>query len=102
MPSPKDWSPKPGAFQDPNTVKLLHRIQKAIEKADLAYWAEIVKHFPEIHTGDFFPEDTFEWNRAMEKALLMWLLLNLHSDAVHSLKDIIAEFDKRGGSLPHA
>lgn len=28
------------------------RIEKAVEQATLAYWAEIVKHFPEVETGD--------------------------------------------------
>lgn len=61
---------------DKDIEKMTKRIRVAVEKADLAFWAEIVKEFPEVKSGDFGPEETFAWRRAMEEALRTWLFWN--------------------------
>jgi hypothetical protein len=52
------------------------RIKAAIEKADLAFWAEIAKAFPEAISGDFPPDADFAFAEACEQAVDTWLLFN--------------------------
>lgn len=55
---------------------LKDRIKKAVEEADLAFWAKIAQAFPEVKTGDFPPDATFAWNRARDEAVYWWLVYN--------------------------
>lgn len=52
------------------------RIEKALEAADFAYWAEIIKHFPEVKTGDFPPYAAFDWRNSQRTAMDIWLEMN--------------------------
>jgi hypothetical protein len=52
------------------------RTKRAVEEATLAYWAEIVKHFPEVKTGDFAPTDSLAQRRANTQAVNSWLMWN--------------------------
>jgi hypothetical protein len=56
------------------------KLKKAIEAANNSFWAEIVKHYPEIKTGDFSPEATVRWDQACEKAVTTWINSNRPSD----------------------
>lgn len=66
---PKDWSPGDSEA----ARELRKRIEKAIERADLAFWAEIAKSFPETTSGDFSPEQDIKWSRARDNAVYWWL-----------------------------
>lgn len=55
---------------------LRKRTEEAIEKADLAFWAEIAKSFPEATGGDFPPDVNFAWNQARDGAVYWWLVYN--------------------------
>lgn len=55
---------------------LRKRIEKAVEDADLAFWAEIAKAFPQATSGDFPPDATFAWNMARDQAVYTWLMWN--------------------------
>lgn len=57
-------------------VTLEERIKKAVNDADSAFWSEIVKHFPEVLTGDFAPDETIQFNNAQELAVKRWLKNN--------------------------
>jgi len=52
------------------------RIGEALMKADLAFWAEIAKAFPEAKTGDFPPEASLKWDKARDQAVYWWLVFN--------------------------
>ncbi len=52
------------------------RIKKAAEEAQLAFWAEVVKHFPEITTGCFPPCASMDFNESCEKAVDRWVGFN--------------------------
>lgn len=52
------------------------QISAALEKAEEAWWAEMVKAFPEVKTGDFPPECHFDFVAAQKKALQSWLMWN--------------------------
>lgn len=55
------------------------RLAKAVEAADLAFWAEIAKAFPEADKGDFSPDATITWNKARDLAVYRWMMFN-HPD----------------------
>ena len=52
------------------------RIKDAVEKAELAFWAEIANEFPEIKTGDFSPDASYELTKSMVDAVKIWLAGN--------------------------
>lgn len=52
------------------------RIQAATELAQQAFWAELVRHFPEITTGDFPPLALFAFNDACLSAVQTWVSYN--------------------------
>lgn len=62
-----------------NSPEMTARIKAAVENAELAFWAEIAKAFPEVTTGDFDPLDSFEITEAMTKAVTRWIGWN-HPD----------------------
>lgn len=44
------------------------RVKKAAEKAQIAFWEEMMRQFPEIKTGDLSIEETVDFQRACETA----------------------------------
>lgn len=54
------------------------RIEQVVEKAQLAFWDEVTRYFPDDSSGDFPPDATFELDAALEKALALWIDLNVH------------------------
>lgn len=53
------------------------RIEQVVEKAQLAFWDEVTRFFPDDSSGDFPPDATFELDAALEKALALWIDLNV-------------------------
>ncbi|MFG1872112.1 hypothetical protein [Micromonospora arborensis] len=52
------------------------RLAEAVEAAGEAFWAEIAKHFPEVTSGDFGPDETITFERAQHAAVSLWLYYN--------------------------
>ncbi len=61
------------------------RIKKAIQEADLLFWATIADQFPEITSGDFPPDAHFKFGRAQEDAVKLWIKYNFPKDKIESL-----------------
>lgn len=71
-PGPRDWTPR-----EPEQIEeLRRRIEKAVRSADLAFWKEIAKAFPEAPSGDFYAEGAHAWNKAVAQAVYSWLQWN--------------------------
>jgi hypothetical protein len=51
-------------------------IEKAVEAAEFDFWASIAKSFSEIKTGDFSPNDDYNFNKATTSAVTTWLKSN--------------------------
>ena len=47
-------------------------IQKIMDDAEWAFWAEVVKHLPLAESGDFGPEENHLWQTAIEDAITTW------------------------------
>lgn len=60
----------------PGPEEFSEHLKAAIENADLAFWAEIAKAFPEAKSGDFPPDAAFAWRKAMDEAVYNWLMFN--------------------------
>lgn len=69
---PREWLP----HEPQRLEELRRRIDKAVRSADQAFWKEIVKAFPEVKSGDFYPEAANEWNKAIAQAVHSWLQWN--------------------------
>lgn len=54
-------------------MPLSTRIDSAVSDAQEAFWAEIVKHYPEITTGDFPPDAHLAFEEACLKAATVWV-----------------------------
>jgi hypothetical protein len=65
------------------------RMIDAVDDAEMAFWAEIVKHFPEIETGDLPPDIVIPLRIQNEDAVCHWLGGN--SDLFPSFRD---DYDK--------
>ena len=52
------------------------QIDEAIEDAQLAFWASVVKSFPEITTGDFPPGDSMQFDFESTEAVRAWVSYN--------------------------
>jgi len=52
------------------------RITKAVKAAQENFWGEFAEHFPEIKTGDFYPDDSAAFDWACTKATTAWLQYN--------------------------
>jgi hypothetical protein len=84
---PHDWTPR-----EPQRVEeLRRRIGKAVRAADLAFWREIAKTFPEVETGDFPPDAAHTWNKAMSEAVYWWLRWN------HPMPYWVDDIARKGG-----
>lgn len=51
-------------------------IKIAVEEGSLAFWATIANAFPQVMTGNFPPDADFELDKAMTKAIEIWLESN--------------------------
>lgn len=54
-----------------------NRVKSAVSEADEAFWQVIVKHFPEVATGDLAPCEVFFWGNAIKRVVNAWLDENL-------------------------
>ena len=52
------------------------RIDKAVQDGEFAFWAEIVKHFPEATSGDFDPMLSMDMGQRLQGYLSHWLDCN--------------------------
>ncbi|MCK5088851.1 MAG: hypothetical protein KAI41_08805 [Hyphomicrobiaceae bacterium] len=53
------------------------RIEQVVEKAQLEFWDEVRRYFPADSSGDFPPDATFELDAALQKAVALWIDLNV-------------------------
>jgi len=51
-------------------------LNKVIESAGQAFWAQIAADYPQVKTGDFPPNEHVVWHKAMETAVRAWLSAN--------------------------
>jgi hypothetical protein len=56
--------------------ELLERVKMSVHDAQFYFWAEIIKHFPEITTGDIDPWDQMLFDRALEERVYQWYIDN--------------------------
>lgn len=54
-----------------------HKIIHASADAQLAFWAEVVKHFPQATLGDLAPEVIVAFDEACDAAVSHWVELNV-------------------------
>jgi len=47
-----------------------------VNACEFAFFAELVKHYPEITTGSFPPDASFEFRNACKDAIGTWLKCN--------------------------
>jgi len=81
-----------------------NRIKKAVEQASTAFWAQIVKNFPEAVYGDLDPEVTVRLRREQEAAVKRWVQLNIpvyYHEVADKLaaKGFDAELEVTGGGI---
>ena len=82
---PRDYSgDKQSGCKDPMLIKLIF----AIKAADNAFWRVIADEFPEIKTGDFSPEQTASWHKAVVNAVAGWITNNSENGIEISSDDI--------------
>ena len=48
-------------------------INSAVEAAQEAFWAVVVEHFPQIHSGDMSPWELLAFDNACLKAVDQWV-----------------------------
>jgi hypothetical protein len=65
-----------------NTTKPTIKLSDIREDAQLAFWAEVVKHLPLAESGDFDPRASFDLDAALEEAITKWWYWNasMHYD----------------------
>lgn len=63
-------------IQRPQSRPLQPRITTAVEKAEDAFWATIVTHFPEAQSGDLAPLIAHQLTDTMHQALNAWIDAN--------------------------
>lgn len=59
------------------TVNEDKRLREARSEAQLAFWLEFRKHYPESVSGEFPPDATNEFDSAIERATTLWLDWNM-------------------------
>lgn len=64
-------------FNELNENSNQHKIESVNMEAQEAFWSVITKSFPEITSGNFSPEDTFDFDDACEKAIRRWVEFNM-------------------------
>ncbi len=53
------------------------KLDNVMEKAQLAFWDEVARYFPDDSSGDFPPDATFALDAAMTEAIALWVDLNV-------------------------
>jgi len=56
------------------------KIETVSEGAQMAFWAEVAKSYPEVTTGDLAPDVCFVFGEACNTAIEKWLESN-HPDS---------------------
>lgn len=56
------------------------RVERAVQAAKDAFWSTIAEQFPEVRSGDFPPDATFEFDTACSRAAQVWLEGNWPED----------------------
>lgn len=59
------------------TEELKRRCKAAAEAAQLTFWEEVIRHFPEATSGDFPPDATFAFDAACEQGVTSWAFWNV-------------------------
>ena len=59
--------------------KVLVDKEDILEKASKAFWDSVASHFPKGTSGDMSPYDTHVIEKAMEKAIDVWIYNNYPS-----------------------
>lgn len=54
----------------------MKKLEQTASDAESALWEVVAKAYPEIKTGDFPIDASFELSAAIEKAILIWLESN--------------------------
>ena len=52
------------------------RLDEAVDKALIDFWARIAAEFPEVKTGDYPPDLAFAFETECKRAVGWWLFLN--------------------------
>ncbi len=52
------------------------KIEEVVELAQIAFFQEVAKNFPEIKSGDFPPEAQVNFERACSDAIKIWVQSN--------------------------
>jgi len=52
------------------------KLDDAAEKASSAFWDAIASCFPEVTTGDYPPDLTYEFEKGGKRAIAWWLTYN--------------------------
>jgi len=55
---------------------LAKRTKTAVDEAELAFWAVIARHFPEIKTGDLDPINSWNLTQTMTSMVILWRIAN--------------------------
>ena len=55
-----------------DTTKPTIKLVDIVEDAQLAFWAEVVKHLPLAESGDFDPMSSCNFDLAIEAAIKTW------------------------------
>ena len=56
---------------------LATRIRSAAFEAELVFWREVARQFPEVTSGDLDPLSSYQFELAIEKVISTWLEWNL-------------------------
>ncbi len=55
------------------------KVEEVTEQAQMAFWAEVAKSFPEVTTGDLAPDVSYIFGEACKTAIEKWVESN-HPD----------------------
>lgn len=67
------------------------KVQEVVREAQEAFWAAVVKHFPECKTGDSEPLEALRFSMACEKAIKQWLTWN-HPEIYVDIDEVLRRF----------
>lgn len=89
---------KKAALPNPARDDLWGRLDPALEEAQNAFWAVIVKHYPEADSGDFPPDATFAFDQAIKDAAETWIAFNVPGAAMNEDDDAVDPANAPGNS----
>lgn len=78
-----------------DTTKPTKKLADIVEKAQIAFWAEVVRHMPMATSGDFDWGQAFQLDKALEDAVTHWWEWNAsdHYNLLDS-RDVLIWFDR--------